>query len=184
MLLLLLLAIFMVLFTYYVLVLREHYHYFKRIGIPTPPFDYLFGHMNHIWFSSSPSHVLRDWSAKYGKTYGIYVGSVPTIVTSDVEFIHQVYENQYSKFSKHMFSAFLNPLQKDKCGLFSSQGSQWRRQRVISAHLIATGIKEMSSKWVQLIEEEMKVLEDFQQTDTAFDIQSLLTGTFFRVACE
>ena len=45
------------------------------------------------------SEVFRDWTETYGKTYGVYVGHLPYIITSDLSFINEICIKQYNNFS-------------------------------------------------------------------------------------
>jgi hypothetical protein len=45
------------------------------------------------------SKVLKEWTENYGKTYGIYVGHMPFIVTSDLDFVNDLCIKQYNNFS-------------------------------------------------------------------------------------
>lgn len=41
---------------------------------------------------------MRQWTKKYGKTYGYYEGHLPIIVTSDLEIIQEVFIKQFGNF--------------------------------------------------------------------------------------
>lgn len=43
--------------------------------------------------------MLKEWTWKYGKTYGYYEGHLPILVTSDLNLIEQIFIKQYSNFS-------------------------------------------------------------------------------------
>jgi hypothetical protein len=45
------------------------------------------------------SKVFKEWSEKYGKTYGVYMGHLPYLVTSDLDFINEICIKQYNNFS-------------------------------------------------------------------------------------
>ena len=44
------------------------------------------------------SDALREWTKQFGKTYGIYEGHLPILVTSDVDIIQEVFIKQFSSF--------------------------------------------------------------------------------------
>jgi hypothetical protein len=81
-------------------ILRNRHTYFARIGLPTPPPSFFDGNLFELITGqqASPSLVLREWTKKYGKTYGYYEGPRPVIVTSDINIINDVFVKQFNNF--------------------------------------------------------------------------------------
>ncbi|UJR34776.1 hypothetical protein I4U23_027555 [Adineta vaga] len=77
--------VIIILLVYY-LKLRQCYQYFKIRGIPTPPFQFFYGHFKTLWNVPSNYRQLESWTKQYGKIYGIYEGSSPVFVVSDPDF--------------------------------------------------------------------------------------------------
>src|SRR5690348_8857867 len=84
--------------TYYFFLLHQRYQYFSRLGIPTPPFHFFYGHFKTLWNSESFHRQLQSWTKEYGKIYGIYQGTVPTYVVSDPDFLQEVFVQEFANF--------------------------------------------------------------------------------------
>ncbi|RNA38412.1 cytochrome P450 3A29-like [Brachionus plicatilis] len=75
--------------------------------------------------------MLRKWTKEFGKTYGYFEGHLPVIVTSDLEFIQEVFIKQSTNFSARK-KANLNRKENDpSSNLFTSTKSRWKRMRMI-----------------------------------------------------
>ena len=75
------------------------YTFFERRGLKSPPHKFFFGNFLEIRQEKKISKVLQEWTEKYGKTYGYFQGHTPMIVTSDLDFINEVFIKQYKNFS-------------------------------------------------------------------------------------
>src|SRR5689334_14607499 len=94
-----LLFVFLGLLIYYLFLLQQRYRYFKERNIPTPPFQFFFGHVRTFWGATSFHRQLESWTKQYGKIYGLYEGSIPMFVVSDPDFLQEVFVKQFSVFS-------------------------------------------------------------------------------------
>jgi hypothetical protein len=72
----------------YLWTMNSLYNYFKRHGIPSPPHRSFFGHYKELWSSKSFSKLIQQWTRQYGSIYGIFEGTRPMYVVSDVDFHH------------------------------------------------------------------------------------------------
>ena len=77
------------------------------------------------------SKVLRDWTEKYGKTYGIFVGHMPFIITSDLEFVNQICIKQYSNFSAKKRQPLDREDDASKVMIIAAVRGRWKRMRNI-----------------------------------------------------
>lgn len=113
----------------YLVKIWTSYSFLDRKGIKTPPPKFIFGNTKEI-FEKQYSNCLKEWTKKYGKTYGYYQGHVPVVVTSDVEMINDVF---VKKFSAH-FSARKEAVVTQKehsTHLVDSNKTQWKRMRTV-----------------------------------------------------
>lgn len=122
------------------------YSFLKKKGIKTPPPKFIHGNTQEI-FEKQYSNCLKEWTKKYGKTYGYYEGHLPIIVTSDVEIINEVF---VKKFSSN-FSARKELVLSQKehpVHLVDSNKTQWKRMRtVINPTFTPAKLKEMASSF-------------------------------------
>ena len=153
--------------TYYLLLLHQRYQYFDQVGIPTPPFRFLLGHLQTLWKSKSFYRQLENWTKQYGKIYGIYQGTIPTLVVSDPDFLQEVFVKQFASFHGRR----TNPLTSRSQNVFFSWGEQWRRQRhIISPTFSAAKLKLMSPLINGCIDNAMAKLVDHVETGQEFNI--------------
>jgi len=152
---------------YYVFLLRERYQYFNQRGIPTPPFQFFFGHLKTLWNTSSFHRQLENWTKQYGKIYGIYQGRVPTFVVSDPDLVQEVFIKQFAVFNgrRGIFSnsRFHN--------VFSSSGDRWRRYRhLINPAFSIAKLKSMSPLINGCISNVIEKLVDHVDNGSEFNI--------------
>ncbi|KAL3206387.1 hypothetical protein MRX96_040117 [Rhipicephalus microplus] len=74
-----------------------HFTYFKRLGIPGPKPNLIWGNLME-YHSTDLYKAVGGWIAKYGDTFGFYNGDVPFVVTQDLELIEQVFVRKFQNF--------------------------------------------------------------------------------------
>ena len=137
----------------------RRYEYFDRHGIPGPPPQFLFGHLRTLWKVPFYSRQLQEWTRQYGSIYGLYEGTRPLYVVSDVDFLQQVYITQFSSFHSRR-SAFITRL-SESSHLFASKGERWRLQRhVINPSFSAAKLKGLSMLVIDCVEIFMSKLSE------------------------
>ncbi|KAL1432616.1 hypothetical protein MTO96_012841 [Rhipicephalus appendiculatus] len=75
----------------------RHFSYFKRLGIPGPKPNLIWGNLME-YHSTDLYKAVGGWIEKYGDTFGFYNGDVPFVVTQDLELIEQVYVRKFQNF--------------------------------------------------------------------------------------
>ncbi|XP_075751990.1 cytochrome P450 3A14 isoform X2 [Rhipicephalus microplus] len=75
-----------------------HFSYFKRIGIPGPKPNLIWGNLAE-YHSMDVYKIIGKWIKKYGDTFGFYDGDVPFIVTQDLDLIEEVCVRSFSNFT-------------------------------------------------------------------------------------
>ncbi|KAL3215763.1 hypothetical protein MRX96_051280, partial [Rhipicephalus microplus] len=75
-----------------------HFSYFKRIGIPGPKPNLIWGNLAE-YHSTDVYKIIGKWIKKYGDTFGFYDGDVPFIVTQDLDLIEEVCVRSFSNFT-------------------------------------------------------------------------------------
>ena len=176
-----LLSIFAGLLVYYLFSLKQRYQYFSQRNIPTPPFEFFFGHIRMLWKAPFYHRQLENWTKRYGKIYGLYEGTVPMFVVSDLDFLQEVFVKQFSVFSARKASLF--------DGLFSnvflSFGPAWRRQRhLINPSFTAAKLKTMSPLINGCISSLMEKLSNHAENGDEFDIHQYYKRMSMDVICK
>ncbi|CAF0993668.1 unnamed protein product [Adineta steineri] len=152
--------------TYYLYLLWQRYQYFSRRGIPTPPFRFFYGHLKTLWNAASFHRQLETWTQQYGKIYGIYQGTAPTLVVSDPDFLQEVFIKQFS-----VFPGRRELLTGKIPNLFSSSGPSWHRYRhVINPTFSAAKLKMMSPLINGCISNVMDKFDDHVRNGNEFNI--------------
>jgi cytochrome P450 len=167
--------------TYYFFLIRQRYQYFSRLGIPTPPFHFFFGHFKTLWSSESFYRQLQSWTKEYGKIYGIYQGPVPTFVVSDPDFLQEVFVKQSAVFPgrKEFFTGA--KIQN----VFTSSGAKWRRHRhVLNPTFSAAKLKLMSPLINGCITNAMEKMVDHVTSESEFNIYTYYKRMTMDVICK
>ncbi|UJR11767.1 hypothetical protein I4U23_015949 [Adineta vaga] len=166
--------------TYYFFLLHQRYQYFDRLGIPTPPFHFFFGHFKTLWNSESFHRQFQSWTKEYGKIYGIYQGTVPTFVVSDLDFLQEVFVKQFGVFSgrNELFGG--GKIQN----VFTSSGPKWRRHRhVLNPTFSAAKLKLMSPLINGCITNAMEKIGNHVTCDNEFNIYTYYKRMTMDVIC-
>ncbi|KAI6240027.1 putative cytochrome P450 CYP13A8 [Aphelenchoides fujianensis] len=112
--------------------------YFDRLGIKSPPSISILGHLHE--FASVPFGLrLQQWTGEYGKTFGIFEGGVPVLVTSDLDVCSDVFVKSYESFhARKHFPLAKNPDVDPYASMFTARGLRWKRLRTLSNPVFKT----------------------------------------------
>lgn len=113
------------------------------MGLRTPRFAFFYGNLPEI-LKNTQSNTLRKWTCEFGKTYGYYEGHLPVIVTSDLDFINEVFIKQYSNFMARKIYPWQFSDNSPKMDLFLSSNKRWKRMRnIINPTFSPAKLKEL-----------------------------------------
>lgn len=128
-----------------VLVKRRMYElqFFERLGIPGPVPHLLWGHYDK--FREDHIHWLERWAKEYGDFFGIFLGSKPFLVSTDVGFAQYVFKENFSNFVNR---APVFELEKSDPNLHEflsfTVGEAWKKQRTLITPAFTTkNMREM-----------------------------------------
>ncbi|CAF2085859.1 unnamed protein product [Rotaria magnacalcarata] len=159
-----LLCTFIALLINHVRTLKSRYNYFVQWNIPGPPPEFFFGHLLTLWNASLSFEQIRDWTHRYGSIYGIFEGTHPVYIVSDIDFLQEVYIKQFSSFHSRPLNFLAGILQGKGSHLVFAQGNQWRRQRhVINPTFTPAKLKIMKplmNKCIQLLMVKLDEMND------------------------
>jgi cytochrome P450 len=177
-----LLTCFVCLVVVYFFILKSRYSYFRLRDIPGPSPTFFFGHFDTIWSTNSYSRQLQSWTRQFGSIYGLFEGTRPFYVVSDVNFLQQVFVQQFPSFNSHRVS-FLYQLSKT-VHLVSADPARWRQQRhAMNPAFSAAKLKLMTPFMDQCIGSFMKKLSEMNEKNNEFDIYKLYQRLTMDVIC-
>ncbi|XP_075546636.1 cytochrome P450 3A1-like isoform X3 [Dermacentor variabilis] len=76
---------------------RNHFNYFKKLGIPGPTPNWIWGNLLEYHYMESYK-VVGKWIEEYGSVFGFFNGDVPFVVLNDLDFIEYVYVRNFRNF--------------------------------------------------------------------------------------
>ena len=158
---LLLVLVVVVLLLIYLFALRSQYLYFSRRSIVTPRWTLFFGHYRTLWSAKSISRQWEAWTKQFGSLYGLYEGTRPVYVSSNVDFLEEVFIKQFSSFHSRRLPFVTRLSIGEHVHLFAADGPRWRRQRSIIAPTFShVKLQSMSPLIDEAIEKFMAKLVD------------------------
>ncbi len=155
---------------------KSQYDYFKRHGLSGPPSTFLFGHYLTFWSTRSYSRQLEKWTKQYGPIYGLFEGTRPLYVVSDVDFLQEVYIKQFGSFHSRRVPFIMRPIASQKVHMLAADGATWRRQRhVINPTFSTAKLKLMSPLVSQCIQSLMNKLAENKDEFNIYEMYKRLT---------
>lgn len=183
---LILITILLFILGIYATLIKYRLLYFRKRGIDGPRPQFLFGHYITFWNTNSFSRQLQRWTQKYGSIYGLFAGTTPIYVASDVNFLQEVYIRQFSSFSIRNIERVLRIETDGNIHLFRASESNWRRQRhVINPSFSTAKLKLMSSLVKDCIDALLvKISEGLHENSSALNIYELYKRLTMDVICQ
>ncbi|ESO93125.1 hypothetical protein LOTGIDRAFT_119744 [Lottia gigantea] len=115
---------------------------FQELGIPGPSPNFLFGNLLDLWGKKGFHDIYQIWNKMYGKIFGYFEGPSPILVTSDPDFIQEVFVKQFQRFHARKVS---DPEKDERVHMFFAMGDRWRRLRsVVSPAFSSKKMREMT----------------------------------------
>ena len=169
-----------------VYLIYNRFSYFSKRSIPSPPIpSILFGHLTDLWSAKSYSEQLRQWTSQYGSVYGLFEGTRPLYVISDIKFMEEVFVTQFSRFYSRRTSLANRILGKDNCNVLSTNVAQmWRKQRKI---LNPTFSGAKMRRLLPTVETCLKIFLEklsLKSNDTPFNIYEIYKRLTMDVICK
>lgn len=155
---------------------------FQRYGIPGPKPNFFTGNLKEI--TEKKVECLQEWTKKYGKIFGVYLGSKPALICSDLEFIKILEIKEFKHFTNrdmilpdggisHKLILKSVPLLKNE---------EWKISRSINNRNFSSGkIKNMSNLLIPPINTFLNKISE--QKGNTFDILKLYRKLTFDIIC-
>ncbi|KAL1470361.1 hypothetical protein MTO96_040472 [Rhipicephalus appendiculatus] len=138
-----------------------HFSYFKRIGIPGPKPNLIWGNLVE-YHSTDIYKVIGRWIEKYGDIFGFYDGDVPFVVTQDLDLIEEVCVRSFSNFTGRGETLMIDKLHPFMCqSIVHVNGSKWRSIRKAMAGAFSPAkLKLMMPLMDEYIDDLLESLEE------------------------
>ncbi|PIC12933.1 hypothetical protein B9Z55_028033 [Caenorhabditis nigoni] len=117
---------------------RRKHKYWSNRGIDGPQGLPLLGNFYDVADVNKPRcFVLNEWTKLYGETFGYYEGTVPVLVTSNLELLNEVFIKQFDHFYArkltNMLHGDMESLQEEpRVNLFTARGPRWQKLRALT----------------------------------------------------
>ncbi|GMR40365.1 hypothetical protein PMAYCL1PPCAC_10560, partial [Pristionchus mayeri] len=106
--------------------------YWSNKKIPGPPSQFLIGNLRELWFTKTPRViVMRDWTKKYGKVYGMHEGQRKVLVVSDLDMLNEILVKQFENFHGRMPFPLERTYECSKTHIIEAKGARWKRLRAL-----------------------------------------------------
>ena len=92
-------TLFILLLTAYIFKLKRNYRIFDEMGLPGPKPRFFLGNSIELFTHKKHSAAcLAEWTQKYGKVYGYFIGHTPIICVSDPDMLQEIFITKFSHF--------------------------------------------------------------------------------------
>ena len=106
---------------------------------------------------------MRDWTQKYGKTYGFFEGHLPILVTSDLDIIQEVFIKQHSNFAAKKRRIISPNDNHSSVNLINSTGLRWKRMRnIMNPTFSSAKLRDLTPDLVKCTDRLINILENEQ----------------------
>ncbi|KAH6943278.1 hypothetical protein HPB50_018407 [Hyalomma asiaticum] len=154
---------------------RDHFNYFKKLGIPGPEPSLIWGNLPE-YHSMESYKILGKWIEKYGNMFGFFNGDAPFVVLNDLDFIEYVYVRNFQNFVDRGFMMMtdqMHPVLGKSVMLVG--GSEWKDIRSTVAYsMSAAKLKMMMPHMEENADIFIRSLEEHADTGREFNIVPLL----------
>uniref|UniRef100_A0A183BXD1 Cytochrome P450 n=1 Tax=Globodera pallida TaxID=36090 RepID=A0A183BXD1_GLOPA len=117
----------------FVAVAFKHRKYWLNRGIPSPTPKLISGNFDALFVSRPGIFQFRDWTAQFGKVYGIQYGWRNALVISDPAMVHELLVTKFEYFHGRNLSPIIGNVDSYKwIHMFFARGGRWKRLRTIA----------------------------------------------------
>ncbi|CAN8004604.1 unnamed protein product [Ixodes hexagonus] len=171
---------------------RQHFSYFKNLGIPGPEPSMFLGNMMELYNKASnfeiiatPSVAYREWINTYGKVVGYFNGYRPILLVADLEVLKMVQVKDFQDFLDRalLFQTKRPPSPHNK-SLIQLMGTRWKEVRsVLTPSYTSTKLKMLSGSVISTVEELVGRVEQMAQKNEEFEIGPMYQALTLDVIC-
>ncbi|CAN8003446.1 unnamed protein product [Ixodes pacificus] len=150
---------------------RQHFSYFKNLGIPGPQPSIFLGNMMEL-YKKTPTVAYREWINKYGKVVGYFNGHRPVLLVADLEVLKNVQIRDFQDFlDRALLFQNKRPSSPHDKSIMQLMGTRWKEVRsVLTPSYTSAKLKMMSGGVISTVEELMGRLQQVAQKNEEFEI--------------
>ena len=158
------------------------FSYWTKRGIPGPKPNFFFGTMLKSIKDGNMAHSI--WVEEYGKIYGIYMRTTPTLAIADPELLKDILIRNFHSFTDR-FVPSNEPLEAES--LMNQNGAQWKHDRATMSPTFSSGKMKamlglMRESYVHLENEFERLASLGEDVDTKAVFSKLTTMVIARCA--
>lgn len=123
----------------------KNFSVFREMGIPGPRPSFIRGNIKDLKVGSKlPLESMLKWQQKYGKVYGYFRGTTPTLVISDSELMKQILIKDFTNFINRPRPPV--NIKINKKALIGLEDNEWKDvRRTLSPTFKASKMKQLTT---------------------------------------
>ncbi|XP_029851214.2 thromboxane-A synthase [Ixodes scapularis] len=163
---------------------RQHFSYFKSLGIPGPQPSIFLGNMMEL-YKKTPTVAYREWINRYGKVVGYFNGYRPILLVADLEVLKMVQIKDFQDFlDRALLFQTKRPSSPHNKSLMQLMGARWKEVRsVLTPSYTSTKLKMMSGSVISTVEELVGRVGQMAEKDEDFEIGPMYQALTLDVIC-
>lgn len=163
---------------------KQHFCYFKELGIPGPEPSIITGNMDEL-YKKTPLRAYREWIDKYGKVVGYFNGYRPVLLVADLDLLKMIQVKDFQDFIDRslLFQSKRPPSPHNK-SLIQLMGKRWKEVRsVLTPSFTTNKLKMLAPGVVCSVQEFEAKVAEYARTGEEFEIGNMYQAMTLDVIC-
>lgn len=164
---------------------REHFNFFKNLGIPGPQPNIIFGNILEV-YKKSPAKAYREWIDTYGDVVGYFNGYRPVILVADLELLKEIQIKDFQDFTDRglLFQAKRPPSPHNK-SLLQLTSTRWKEVRsVLTPSFTTNKLKMMSPGVIEAVQKLVSKIDRKAESGDEFEAGEMYAALALDVICK
>ncbi|XP_077558401.1 thromboxane-A synthase-like isoform X3 [Haemaphysalis longicornis] len=177
-------ASFLLLLVHWYMKRKQHFCFFKDLGIPGPEPSIITGNMNEL-YKKTPVAAYREWIEKYGKVVGYFNGYRPVLLVADLDLLKMIQVKDFQDFIDRslLFQSKRPPSPHNK-SLIQLTGKRWKEVRsVLTPSFTTNKLKMLTPGVVSSVREFEATIDEYARSGEEFEIGDLYQALTLDVIC-
>lgn len=163
---------------------KQHFCFFKDLGIPGPVPSIITGNMSEL-YKKTPVAAYREWIEKYGKVVGYFNGYRPVLLVADLDLLKMIQVKDFQDFIDRglLFQSKRPPSPHNK-SLIQLTGKRWKEVRsVLTPSFTTNKLKTLCPGVVSSVREFEATIDEYARLGEEFEIGNLYQALTLDVIC-